>query len=156
MKVNPISTNNINFEAKIINNPDLEKGYAMAERCANTMLMKDLDLAKDFVESLQKIKASDKIDTFEIGIDKRRPNYTYTKINGRRHYGGANEFQQNLQDDYLVVTGCKKYASKLGGTEPTKLDNIKNDINKTMDKLYKLKEKYAEEIQHQLKELQLG
>ena len=160
MKINPINTQNntnTNFKTKLIKNPSIDSAYSMIEENASSVIMKNMDFAKDFLDSMRKIISSKKTEFFNIFLDKRRPNYTYININGRRVYGGADEFKMHLKDDYMIVEGCNKYASKLNGTsEPTELDIIKNKIETTERKLCHLKEQYSKLLKQELTEQQLS
>ena len=94
MKINPINTQsntNTNFKAQVIKNPSIDSAYSMIEENASSVLMKNLNYAKDFIDGMRKIMSSKKTEKFNIFVDKRRPNYTYVNINGRRVSGGATE-----------------------------------------------------------------
>ena len=147
MKISPINTvNNTNFKATIQPTKSLKEGFNMIERSANSIIMKDMNYAKDFVDSIARISESKKVQDFKIEIDKRRPEHTYTKINGKRVSGGHNERIPNIQDSYLVVEGTKRYASKLEELEPSILDVLKKQIEEAQFKLDELKTRYSERL----------
>jgi len=147
MKISPINTvNNTNFKAAIQPTESLKEGFNMIERSANSIIMKDMNYAKDFVDSIARISESKKVQDFKIEIDKRRPEHTYTKINGKRVSGGHNERIPNIQDSYLVVEGTKRYASKLEELEPSILDVLKKQIEEAQFKLDELKTRYSERL----------
>ena len=148
MKVNPINTNSnfSTFRARIQPTNDLRNSFNMIEKSANSGLMKDMNFAKDFIDSIARISESKKVDDFKIEVDKRRENYTYTKINGRRTNGGNNERITNLQDSYLVIEGVKKYASKLEELEPSSLDLLKAKVERAERELDELKTRYGERL----------
>ena len=147
MKISPINTvNNTNFKAAIQPTESLKEGFNMIERSANSIIMKDMNYAKDFVDSIARISESKKVQDFKIEIDKRRPEHTYTKINGKRVSGGHNERIPNIQDSYLVVEGTKQYASKLEELEPSVLDVLKKQIEEAQFKLDELKTRYSERL----------
>ena len=147
MKISPINTvNNTNFKAAIQPTKSLKEGFNMIERSANSIIMKDMNYAKDFVDSIARISESKKVQDFKIEIDKRRPEHTYTKINGKRVSGGHNERIPNIQDSYLVVEGTKQYASKLEELEPSVLDVLKKQIEEAQFKLDELKTRYSERL----------
>ena len=147
MKINPINANHkVNFGAEIKPTKSLKDGFDMIERSVNSAMMKDMNYAKDFIDSLARISESKKVDKFSIEIDKRRADYTYTKINGRRINGGHNDRVPNVQDSYLVVEGIKNYASKLEDIEPSILDNVKEQIAEAQFRLDELKSRYSDRL----------
>lgn len=153
MKVSPISTNNrINFSANITPTTFLKESFDRIEKNADSMIMKDLNYAKDFIDSIARISESKKIREFKIEIDKRRPEHTYTKINGRRVSGGHNERIPNLLDSYLVAEGTKKYASSLEEIEPSVLDFLKAQVEQAQLTLDELKERYSERLKAELEQ----
>ena len=156
MKINPINIqNNTNFQAKIVKNNSLDSAYSIIAKNASSAQIKNMNFAKDFVDSMRKIATSKKIEEFNIYIDKRRPNYTYVNINGRRVSGGANEYSQCVEDNYRIIECCKKYASKLKEeTISTKLDEIKSEVEAAEKKLHDLKEKYSKMLKQELTEQQ--
>ena len=155
MRVSPINTNNnTNFRAIIKPSDSLKEGFTMMEKCASNGTMKDMNSVKDFLDSLARINESQKVTKFKIEIDKERPEYTYTKINGRRISGGSNERQKNLLESYLAVEGTKKYASKLEETSPSILDSLKAQIEEAEMTLDNLKEIYCRRLQAELEQAQ--
>ena len=154
MKVNPIDTinNSTTFRATIKPTQSLKDGFNMMERNANSIIMKDMNYAKDFLDSIAKISESNKIEDFSIEIDKRRPKHTYTKINGRRVSGGPNEMMSNLQDTYLVVEGIRKYASKLEPAEPSLLDFLKARVEEAQLMLDEAKLRYSERLKSEFEQ----
>jgi len=156
MKVNPINTINsaTTFKANIQPTQSLRDGFSKIEKCINSGTTKDLDYAKDFIDSIARISESKKIDEFKIEIDKRRPDHTYTKINGRRVSGGHNERQTNLLDDYLVVEGTKKYASKLEEAEPSLLDSLKAELDEAKRVLNDIETRYTNRLKVELEQAQ--
>lgn len=155
MLVNPVNTiNTINFRADIKPTPSLKKAFELAKNNANSGTMKNMNYAKDFIDSVVRISESKKSPEFKIDIDRRRENHTYTRINGRRVSGGGNEFQTNMQDGYLVAEGTKRYASKLENIEPSYLDVLKSEIEKAEAKLDILKERYFNRLTAELEQAQ--
>lgn len=155
MKVNPINTNqNLSFNANIKPTKELQDGFLKVEKCVNSGIMKNMNYAKDFLDSIVRIDQSSKISNFKIEIDKLRPEHTYTKINGRRICGGHNETQRNLQEDYLVVEGVKKYASKLEEIEPSVLDVLKEQVEEAERALDEIKTRYGERLKAELEQAQ--
>ena len=156
MLIKPInnSNNNINLKSQIKPTPELQQGFNKIENCINSGTMKNFDYAKDFLDSIVRIRDSKKHSSFKIEIDKRREDYSYIKINGRRTNGGHNERQANIQDDYLIVEGVKKYASKLEDIEPSYLDILKAKIEEAEAVLDELHERYARYLQIELKQAQ--
>ena len=153
MRVNPINTNNnTSFRAVIKPSESLKEGFTMMEKYASSGTMKDMNSVKDFLDSLARISESQKVSKFKIEIDKERPEYTYTKINGRRISGGSNEGYKNLQDSYLVVEGTKRYASKLEDSTPSILDILKSKIEEAELALDELKEVYGRRLQAELEQ----
>ncbi len=152
MLISPINNVNptTNFKSKIKPTNDLKKGFEMAESNINSGSMKNMNYAKDFLDSLFRISESKKQPEFKIEIDKRREDHTYTKINGRRVSGGHNECQQNLQDAYLVIEGTNRYASKLENIEESYLDVLKARITEAEEKLDRLKERYSKQLMLEL------
>lgn len=148
MKINPINTNNniSVFRAKIQPTQDLKNTFNAMEKSANSGLMKDMNFAKDFIDSIARISESKQINDFKIEVDKRRANYTYTKINGRRVSGGNNDRFSNLQDSYLVAEGVKNYAAKLEELAPSTLDLLKAKIEYAEQALDELKTRYSERL----------
>lgn len=147
MLVNPINTvNNVNFRANIKPTQSLREGFDMIERSADSIIMKEMNYAKDFLDSIARIEESNKISNFKIDIDKRRPDYTYTRINGRRISGGQNARFNNLQDAYLVVEGTKNYASKLEAPQPSLLDFLKAQVEEAQRNLDEIKERYSQRL----------
>jgi len=147
MKVSPINTiTSTNFKAKIQPTESLREGFDSIERSANSIIMKDMNYAKDFIDSIARISESKKISDFKIEIDKRRADYTYTKINGRRVSGGPNGAFQNIQDAYLIAQGTKNYASKLEELEPSALDILKAQVEEAQLKLDDLKTRYSNRL----------
>ena len=144
MKISPINTiNSTSFNANIKPTQSLNEGFDLIERNVNSIIMKDMNFAKDFLDSLAKISESDKVPDFKIEIDKRRLNHTYTKINGRRVSGGHNENIPNIQDSYLVVEGVKRYASNIKNSEPSLLDTLKEQVENAQRILDEAKERYS-------------
>ena len=155
MKISPINTyNGMNFKAEIIPTESLKNGFQMMDKYADSVSMKDLNSVKDFLDSIVRISETKKVHEFKIDIDKKRENYTYTKINGRRVSGGHNERQLNLLDSYLVIEGIKKYASKCEEGEPTVLDMLKQQIEEAENKLYELKLRYGNRLKSELEQAQ--
>ena len=154
MRINPISSGNTNFKATIQPSESLKDGFNMIEKYANSGCMKDLNSVKDFVDSLARISESKKVDKFKIEIDKRRPEYTYTKINGRRVSGKVDTKQQSLQDAYLTVEGTKKFASKLEENPRSLLDYLKMEIESKTAELDELKERYSNRLKAELEQAQ--
>ena len=154
MLISPINNLNptTNFKSIIKPTNDLKKGFEMAESNINSGTMKNMNYAKDFLDSIFRISESHKQPEFKIEIDKRRENHTYTKINGRRVSGGHNECQQNLQDAYLVVEGTKRYASKLEETDTSYLDVLKSQIEEAEYKLDELKERYYKQLKAEMEQ----
>ena len=154
MLISPISSVkiNTNFKAEIRPSASLKEGFDMMEKCADSMSMKDMNSVKEFIDSLVKISETSRISEFKIDVDKRRPEYTYLRINGKRVNGGHNERQTNLLDSYIVVQGTKNYASKLEESSPTVLDYLKSQIEETEEKLYQLKERYGERLKAELQQ----
>ena len=147
MRISPINTvNSMNFGAKIKPTESLKDSFDKIEKNTNSALMKDLNYAKDFIDSIARISESNKISDFAIEIDKRRPEHTYTKINGRRVSGGHNERIPNVQDSYLIIEGTKKYASKLEELEPSSLDLLKAKVEEAQRNLDELKERYSDRL----------
>ena len=147
MRISPINTvNSMNFGANIKPTQSLRESFDRIEKNTDSMIMKDLNYAKDFIDSIARISESKKITDFKIEIDKRRPEHTYTKINGRRVSGGHNERIPNRLDSYLVAEGTKKYASTLEELEPSTLDFLKAQVEATQNKLDELKERYGERL----------
>ena len=144
------SINNTIFKAKIIPNKCLDEGFSMAEKCAKSESIKDLNYAKEFLDGIVRIGESEKIPNFKIEIDKRRLNYTYTKINDSRVNGGPNEFMQNVNDDYLVVESIKKYANTLAPIGPSHIDLLKVKTELAEKQYLELKNRYRELLQEQL------
>ena len=144
MRISPINTiNSTSFNANIKPTKALNDGFNLIERDVNSIIMKDMDYAKDFLDSLAKISESDKVSDFKIEIDKRRLNHTYTKINGRRVSGGYNEDIPNIQDSYLVAEGVKRFASKIEKSEPSILDMLKEQDEDAQRVLDVAKERYS-------------
>ena len=156
MLVNPINntSNNINFKSQIKPTEDLRQGFLMIQRSVESETIKNLNATKDFLDSLVRIRESKKNTSFKIEIDKRRENHSYIRINGRRTSGGHNEWNSNINDDYLVVEGLKKYAAKLEDIEPSRLDLLKNEIIEAENKLWELKERYANQLKAELEQAQ--
>lgn len=154
MLINPINTinNNTCFKSQIRPTPSLREGFDMVENCAKSGTMKNMNYAKEFLDSIARISESKKKAEFKIEIDKRRENYTYTKINGRRINGGHNESQPNLNDNYLVVEGTKRYAAKLEETEPSYLDILKQQIDEAQERLDSLKERFNNQLIAEIKQ----
>ena len=154
MKINPINTNNnnYNFKATVKPSDSLKKAFEIAEKYTNTGSMKDLDTVKLFIDSLFRISESKKITKYKIEIDRARPEYTYTKINGKRISGGANERQQNLQDSYIVMESTKKFASKLEEISPSVLDSIRAKIVEAESVLDELKTTYCNRLKAELEQ----
>ena len=151
MRINPINTNNnTSFRATIKPSESLQCGFNMIKKYADSGCMKDLNSVKDFVDSLARISESSKAKDFKIEIDRQRPNYTYTKINGRRVRGGDNQWQNNVQDAYLVVEGTKKYASKLEEPRPSILDAMKAEIEAKIAEIDEMKERYSQRLKDEL------
>lgn len=148
MKVSPINTinSNMNFRAKIQPTTYLKESFDKIEKVADSTIMKDLNYAKDFLDSIARISESKKVSDFKIEIDRRRADHTYTKINGRRVSGGHNERIPNVQDSYLVAEGTKNFASKLEELEPSTLDFMKAQIETAERALYDLKTRYSEKL----------
>ena len=152
MKVNPINTinssknNNMNFRAKIHPTQSLKDSFETIEKNTDSAIMKNLNYAKEFIDNIARISESKKVSDFAIEIDKRRPEHTYIKINGRRVSGGHNERIPNLQDSYLVAEGTKNFASKLEETEPSILDLMKARIEEAERTLDELKTMYSERL----------
>lgn len=155
MKTNPINTNyGTNFCAEIKPTKALKNGFNMIEQCTESGTMKDLNYVKDFLDSIAKISETEKVPEFKIEIDKRRTDYTYTKINGRRISGGHNERQPNIQDDYLVVEGIKKFASGIDSAAPSSLDVLKEQIESAQQTLDSLMSRYMHRIKVELEQAQ--
>ena len=153
MQINPInSINNVSYKANIKPTTSLKEGFDMMENCVQTGTMKNMNYAKDFLDSLVRIRESKKVQNFKIEIDKRRAEHTYTKINGRRVSGGHNENLPNLQDNYLVVEGTQRFAAKLEELEPSYLDTLKSQIEEVDSLLDTLKERYAYHIKAELEQ----
>ena len=155
MRINPINTNNnTNFQAIIRPSNSLKEGFEMAQKTVHNGTTKDLNSVKEFLDSLVRISETKKIKEYKIDIDKRRPDYTYTKINGKRVIGVPTERNQNIQDAYLVVEGTKKYASNLEDVQPFILDILKTKIEETENLLDELKDRYSKRIQAELEQAQ--
>ena len=153
MLISPINTvNSTNFRANIKPTTSLKEGFELIEKDSESIIMKDMNYVKDFLDGVARISESKKIDNFKIDIDKRRPDYTYTKINGRRVYGGPNEKINNIQDAYLVVEGTKKYAENLEEIEPSLLDFMKAEIEEAQMKLDELKQRYNDRLKAELQQ----
>jgi len=153
MQINPISSNNCtNFKANINPTPVLKEGIEMVEGWVTSGTMKNMNYAKDFLDSLVRIRDSKMVQDFKIEIDKRRAEHTYTKINGRRVSGGHNETQSNIQENYLAVEGTKRFASKLEGIQPSYLDTLKSQIEEVDALLDTLKERYAKQLKAELEQ----
>ena len=153
MLISPInSVSSTHFGATIKPTPALKEGFELIEKDSESIIMKDMNYVKDFLDSVVRISESKKIDNFKIDIDKRRPNYTYTKINGRRAFGGPNEKMNSVQESYLVVEGTKKYASKLEELEPSLLDFMKAEIEEAQMKLDELKQRYNDRLKAELEQ----
>ena len=147
MRVSPINTvNNTKFGAIIKPTQSLNESFDKIGQCIESGRMKDLDYAKDFIDNIARISESKKITDFAIDIDKRRPEHTYVKINGRRYSGGHNEMMPNVVDSYLIIEGTKSYASKLEKLEPSSLDFLKAQLEEAQNKLDELKERYGERL----------
>ncbi len=155
MRIYPINTdNNLNCKAIIKPTDSLKSGFEMMGKYADTNIMKDMNSVKDFVDSIARISESKKVHEFKIDIDKRRPNYTYTKINGRRIKGGHNERCCNLQDAYLAVEGTKYYAERCEELQPSVLDELKAKIEEAEAKLSELKTRYGNRLKAELEQAQ--
>ena len=157
MNINPINTiktNNINFKARIIPTQDLDSGFELIKKCVKTGTMKNLNFAKEFLDSIASINNSEELQKFKIEIDKRRAGYTYTKINNRRVRGGHNDFLPNIQDSYLVIEGTNSCAKKLAQSQPTVLDELKNKIETLEEQLSELKECYSRRIEAEIEQAQ--
>ena len=153
MLISPINAvNSTNFRANIKPTTSLKEGFELIEKDSESIIMKDMNYVKDFLDSVARISESKKIDNFKIDIDKRRPDYTYTKINGRRVYGGPNEKINNVQEAYLVVEGTKKYAKNLEEIEPSLLDFMKAEIEEAQMKLDELKQRYNDRLKAELQQ----
>ncbi len=153
MLINPISNiPNQSFKTKILPSESLNKGFIMMDKNINSGTMKNMNYAKDFLDSLARISESNKNTEFKIDIDKKRQGYTYTKINGRRVFGGHNDYQPNLQDDYLIVEGVKKYASRLEEAPASMLDTLKAEIEEAENVLDSLKERYNLRLKAELEQ----
>ena len=148
MKINPINTinNSTDFKAKIEPTESLKNAFDMVERSANSSIMKDLNFAKDFLDSIARISESQKVADYKIEIDKRRANHIYTKINGRSVSGGDNDRMPNVQDSYLVIEGTKNFASHLEEIEPSILDLLKAKVEIAQRALDEIKERYSERL----------
>lgn len=148
MRINPINTinNKTIFKAKIQPTQSLKDGFDMIEKSTNSIIMKDMEYAKDFIDSIARISESKQVKNFKIEIDKRRANHTYTKINDKRVSGGSNEMLPNLQDSYLVVEGTKRFASNLEPLEPSTLDLLKTKVEYAQRNLDELKARYNEKL----------
>jgi len=151
MLIRPINPNQ-NFKATIIPSESLNNGFNMIDKNIHSGTMKNMNYAKDFLDSIARIIESKKISKFKIDIDKQRENHTYTKINGRRLMGGHNDCQPNLQDDYLVVEGIKKYASRLEETPASTLDILKTKVEEAEEALDLLKERYNNRLKAELEQ----
>ena len=154
MKVNPINKNNSNFRAAIKPSESLKRTFEVAEKYTEKGTMKEMNSVKEFLDDLSRISESQKISKYKIDIDKSRPEYTYTKINGKRISGGANERQQSLQDSYLVMRSTNRFASHLEEAKPTFLDNLKSQIEETQEVLESLKERYRNRLKAELEQAQ--
>ena len=155
MRVNPVNTNyNTNFKADIKPTSSLKKGFEMMSKYVDSANMKHLNSVKDFIDSLARISETKKVNEFKIEIDKKRENYTYTKINGRRVSGGHNDRQPQLQDSYMVIEGTKRYASNCEEIEPSVLDMLKSQIEEAENKLDELKLRYGNRLKSELEQAQ--
>ena len=153
MQINPINSHNCtNFKADIKPTPVLKEGIELMENCVKSGTMKNMNYAKDFLDSLVRIRDSKMVQDFKIEVDKRRADHTYTKINGRRVSGGHNESLPNIQDNYLAVEGTKRFATKLEDIEPSYLDHLKSQIEEVDALLDTLKERYAGELKAELEQ----
>ena len=154
MKINPINTINdrTNFRAKIEPTEALRKAFDTVEKSADSIILKDMEYAKDFLDSIARISESKKISDFKIEIDKKRANHTYTKINGRRVSGGDNDRMPNIQDSYLVVEGTKRFASDLEQLEPSGLDLLKAQVEYAQRTLDEIKERYSERLKSEFEQ----
>ncbi len=153
MLISPINAiNSTNFRATIKPTTALKEGFELIEKDSNSTIMKDMNYVKDFLDSVARISESKKLDNFKIDIDKRRPDYTYTKINGKRVFGGPNEKINNVQNAYLVVEGTKKYAKNLEEIEPSLLDFMKAEIEEAQMKLDELKQRYNDRLKAELQQ----
>ena len=80
MKINPInSVNNTSYKANIKPTKSLKESFDMMENCVQTGTMKNLNSAKDFLDSLVRIRESKKVQDFKIEIDKRRAEHKTCK-----------------------------------------------------------------------------
>jgi hypothetical protein len=120
----------------------------------NSESMKDMNTVKDFLDSLVRINESEKITKYKIEIDKSRPEYTYTKINGKRVSGGSNERQLNLQDSYIVMESTNRFASRLEEIQPSVLDTLKAQIEDAETVLDILKTRYFNRLKAELEQAQ--
>ena len=158
MRINPIKTNNNNnnysFKATIKPSESLKEAFKKAEKYTNSGTMKDMDTVKTFIDSLVRINESEKITKYKIEIDKSRPEYTYTKINGKRVSGGSNERQQNLQDSYIVMESTNKFASRLEEIQPSALDTLRAQIEEAESVLDNLKTRYCNRLKAELEQAQ--
>ena len=72
MRVFPITIqNNTNFKSKIIKTQFLNHGFDMAIEETNSPLMKDLNRAKGFYDSIRTIAADTSKATFEINAEEK-------------------------------------------------------------------------------------
>ena len=148
MKIIPINTinNQTTFKANIQPTESLKEGFDMMEKYSKSYIDKDMESVKEFLDSLAKISESDRIKDFKIEIDRRRPEYTYTKINGRRVSGGNNSRMPSLQDSYLTIEGVKNYASRLEELGQSPLDMLKAQVEEAQRNLEELKERYSNRL----------
>lgn len=153
MKINPINTNNssTSFKAHIQPTQSLKDGFDMIERSTNSVIMKEMNYVKDFIDSITRISESTKIKDFKIEIEKGQSERAYAKINGLHLIDDPNEKVSNIQGSYLVVEETKKYASTLEPLKPSVLDDLKTQIEAAQRRLNELKVKYSETLMLEFK-----
>lgn len=155
MRVFPITIqNNTNFKSKIIKTQFLNHGFDMAIEETNSPLMKDLNRAKGFYDSIRTIAADTSKATFEINAEEKSSKAiknVVATVDGKDQVV-LNNKNPNLLPGYLCATGINKYASEIKQKpEETYLDELQRSIAKLQEQLSAAQNEYAEELQRQLK-----
>ena len=151
MRINSINqtNNNINLKSKIVKTDFLKKGIDAVIETTHSSTMKDLDKARKFCDSMQKIKSDKSVEKFVL-IEENNGYHKIACINDNKT---SCEQPSNWLDAALAIKACNEYAKELPQAKNEILDTMRDEIVETAKKLELLKSKYGNALREFLEKI---
>lgn len=147
MKINAI--NNTNFGSKIGYNKTMQKGFELAKNSTDSLLMKDLNFAKDFSDNVRTVLNDKSQDEVSFILKPRQGIFTKFKSGEERVLN-----KSKANEGYLCTEALSEYSDKFNKSKSRQLETIKFKLDEALSKVDMLKQEYSNALKKELDSLE--